>query len=448
MLLNKSYVDLKGKEATTVFINETADTLKLSYTFFNWLPYTETRDILTIPPEGKSTLILLFNFPDFIRIGNHITLFNGPGDTLVCYIKKYNSGFIEAHYTGKYAQENYYYESYNKSFGGIDQEGRQYYALSDELKDWNLFPAKGDSITRIKLQFLKQYSEPLPAWFIQHESRRLLYNNYFRLTNALLTKEFYSGHKINVNANYYDFEKLLNKDDDMFLNETYLYCMNDYFARQASLAKLPRSVGNIYAIDKQYHQTDIGDVNLMRALGLLYRNDKLRYDSIKSTLKFKNPERKLWLDSLIQTKLGNPIIGKKAPAITLTDISDKAVALTDYAGKIIIVNFWAVWCGPCIAEFPDENKLYQQYKNKGLVVINICFDSDKEQWKQLSKRHNLQMVNLYTAKADCLKLLKQYNLTAPPRSILINRDGLIADNYLKRASMLSSTEINKMLTTK
>lgn len=445
MLLNKSYVDLKGKTTTTILVNETTDTLKLNYTFFNWFPYTETRDVLIIPPNGKFTINLIFNFPDFIRVGNHLTIFNGPGDSLICRIKKYNSPFIEATYTGKYASENGYYTLYNKVFGGIDQEGKSYYAIADHLQNWNLFPAKGDSITQVKTQFLNQYKGSLPPWFKKHEQKRLLFNNYFRLNNALISKQFYSQQKISVNDAYYSFEKQLDQVDDMVLNETYLYCMSSFFTHQAELLNFSRPLGNIRAIEKLYSKTNVGDVNLMRALGLLYRDDKSAYDEVIPTLKFKEPERKIWLDSAIQFRLGNPVIGRKPPEIVMKDVNDKPVAFADYKGQTIIVNFWAQWCGPCIAEFPQENKLYQQYKGKGLVVMNVCFDSDKAKWKQLSKQHNLQMVNLYTAKSDYLRLLKLYNLTAPPRSILINTKGIVTDNYLKRASLLTEDEMKKIL---
>ena len=292
---------------------------------------------------------------------------------------------------------------------------------------------------------LAQYQGPLPAWFKAHEHRRLLYNNYFRLENALLSKEMHSGQKISVSPDYYNFEKLLGKENDMVLNETYLYCMSDYFGRQARLQGLSGTTASIYSADNLYHRTDIGDVNLMRRLGLLYRDDKPAYDSVIRKLSFKEPQRKLWLDSLVQTKMGTPYIGKKAPAMALTDMDGKAVSLADYTGRMVIINFWAVWCAPCIAEFPQENKLYWQYKDKGLTIINVCFDSDPKQWKQVSKRNNLQMINLNTAKADYTRLLKSYNLSAPPRSILLDRQGSVADNYLKRASMLSAKELAGML---
>ena len=129
----------------------------------------------------------------------------------------------------------------------------------------------------------------------------------------------------------------------------------------------------------------------------------------------------------------------------MVDIEGKSVKLADYNGKMVIVNFWASWCKPCIVEFPYESKIYQQYKDKGLVIINVCCDSELTTWKRLSKSEDLQMVNLYTNKADFKKLLGQYNLGALPKSILINREGIVVDNAFKRASELKAAEINAIL---
>ncbi len=440
MLLNEEFVDLKGKKATTIIVNETPDTLKLGYRFFNWLPYVETQGSLIIAPGSKDTLELTFNFPDKISINGGVFIYNSPGKTLICRIKEYRSKNIKVDFEGSLAQENDYYLAYQQFLKNHDNESRSYYTISDTLSDWNRFPTIGDSITRVRQDFLANYNKPLPDWFKPHESRRLKYNNYCRLLNALFAKQYHSGKNIKVDDSYYAFEKELNKEDDMILNDTYLYCMGDYFGRIARIEKKPDRSS---VIDSLYHQTDIGDVNMMRHLGLIYKNDKLTYDKLISVVKFKQPERKIWLNEAIQNS--NPVINKRAPAIQMVDIKGKSVKLADYNGKMVIVNFWATWCMPCIEEFPYENKIYQQYKDGGLVVINICCDSKITDWKRISKRENLQMVNLYTNKASFKKLLGQYNLGSLPKSILINRQGIVVNNAFKHASKLSTADIDQLL---
>ena len=442
-LLDTHLVDLKSKEAFTAFLNNTSDTLKLYYTFFNWLPYTESKGLITIPAHDRDTLKLSFNFPDIIRINNWV-VYNSPGSTVTCTIQTQDEKPV-INFSGSLKQENDYYRAYTSFLGDIDQESRPFYTVSNGLTDWNLFPAKADSITQVRLQFLNNYASILPDWFKKHEHMRLIYNKYYRLYNTVVAKEFNTGHIIKVDDAYYSFEKVIDKSGDMVMNEAYLSCMGFYCLRQGKLSDAPVKEPVLYAADKWLANTDIGDVVKMRTLGSVYSNDRRVYDSLITSIKFKQPERKQWIDSLIQTRMGMPYIGKKPPAIIMNDANGNTVSLDDFTGKVVILNFWAVWCGPCIKEFPSEKNLYDLYKNKGLVIVNICVDSEKGQWQQMSERNNLTMINLYTQQTDYAKLLKLYNLGALPRSVLIGREGKVLSNYYRRASLISHEEMRSLL---
>jgi cytochrome c biogenesis protein CcmG/thiol:disulfide interchange protein DsbE len=67
---------------------------------------------------------------------------------------------------------------------------------------------------------------------------------------------------------------------------------------------------------------------------------------------------------------------KPAPMFTLQDLNGQDVSLSDFEGKVVILDFWATWCPPCKAEIPHFIELYKQYKDKGLVVIGIALDQE------------------------------------------------------------------------
>ncbi len=69
---------------------------------------------------------------------------------------------------------------------------------------------------------------------------------------------------------------------------------------------------------------------------------------------------------------------KPAPIFALPDINGKKVSLSDFKGKVVLINFWATWCGPCKAEMPSLNSLYSTFKNEGFVVLAVSIDTSEK----------------------------------------------------------------------
>ncbi|WP_256007463.1 TlpA family protein disulfide reductase [Pedobacter deserti] len=444
MLLHKDYVNLKGETGTTVVLNSTPDTLKLSYQFFNWFPYAETLETLTIPPGRKDSIVLMYHFPDWIFINGRFKIYNAPGKTLLCDIKDYKSKNVQVSFTGFMSRENEYYLAYQQFLGHYNMESVVYYSLSGRLNHWNDFPAKADSLTSIPMGFLDRYTGALPDWFKKHERRRLLHNHYLRLCNTLRAAQAYGEKKIMVDSAYYSSQRFIDAEDDMILNDTYVYFMPEYILNRAKSAGRADSatIPNIRYI---WGTTDKSDVNAMIYLGRAYQYDPQQYNSTIQSFSFKEPSRKLWLDAAIQERLKPTLIKPDLRNVELSDLRGNSVSLDNFIGKVVIINFWGVWCAPCKAEFPYENKLHHKYKDKGLVVVNICADSDRSHWIRDSEKYSLQMVNLYSKKEDFPKLMKAFRLTTIPASISINREGKISDQNVKRARSLTEADVDRLL---
>ena len=104
-----------------------------------------------------------------------------------------------------------------------------------------------------------------------------------------------------------------------------------------------------------------------------------------------------------------------------------------YRGKIVLVDFWATWCGPCQAELPNVLKLYKAYHDKGFDVVGICLDDkkDKESVETFIEKMKLPWANIFSPEKTDRgwehPLASYYGITGVPRAILVDREGTVVD---------------------
>lgn len=107
---------------------------------------------------------------------------------------------------------------------------------------------------------------------------------------------------------------------------------------------------------------------------------------------------------------------------TLEDLDGNKVTLSQFAGKKIYLNFWAVWCPPCVAELPHINEISQE--NKDVVVVTVNLDNKKETVLNFNKKNGYNFITLWDPKGD---LDKKYKLDAIPVSVFLDRKGNIVE---------------------
>ncbi len=120
------------------------------------------------------------------------------------------------------------------------------------------------------------------------------------------------------------------------------------------------------------------------------------------------------------------MIGKPAPQFTVQD-SDRKIALNDFKGKIVVLNFWATWCPPCVEELPSLIQMQQQMKDKGIVVLAISVDEDKNTYDQFLKEHN---VSLLTVRDADQKSNDLYGTLKFPETYIIDRSGVVRRKFI------------------
>jgi cytochrome c biogenesis protein CcmG/thiol:disulfide interchange protein DsbE len=127
-------------------------------------------------------------------------------------------------------------------------------------------------------------------------------------------------------------------------------------------------------------------------------------------------------DELFSKIRVTPIKGdKKAPDFSLKDLNDKKVGLKQFKGKIIFLNFWATWCGPCKEEMPSLEVLHQQFKEKNFVLLAISVDYEGlKPVQEFIKKHQYTFPVLIDPKCETLDL---FEVKGIPATFLIDKKG-------------------------
>ncbi len=123
------------------------------------------------------------------------------------------------------------------------------------------------------------------------------------------------------------------------------------------------------------------------------------------------------------------LVGSPAPDFTLTDMAGNPVSLSQFKGKVVILNFWATWCPPCRDEMPSMEKLYNEYGDKGLVMlaINVEEKGRKTVAKFLKKTPYSFPILLDDKKSVSTKL---YEVFRYPESFIIDRNGVVVEKII------------------
>jgi thiol-disulfide isomerase/thioredoxin len=119
---------------------------------------------------------------------------------------------------------------------------------------------------------------------------------------------------------------------------------------------------------------------------------------------------------------------QSAPDFSLKDASGAEIRLSDYKGKVVLLNFWATWCPPCKAEVPWFEEFQRTYANQGLVIIGISMDEDG--WKVVRPYMEATKINYRVAIGDDALAQKYGRVESLPETLLIDRDGRIAARHV------------------
>lgn len=128
-------------------------------------------------------------------------------------------------------------------------------------------------------------------------------------------------------------------------------------------------------------------------------------------------------------------VGSEAPEIMVSDPDGKQIALSSFRGKVVLIDFWASWCGPCRKENPNVVKVYQKYKDKGFEIFGVSLDKEKGAWLQaiaadkLTWKHGSELAFWNSS------FVKTYNIDGIPKTVLVDKNGIIIAKDLRGAQL-------------
>jgi peroxiredoxin len=123
--------------------------------------------------------------------------------------------------------------------------------------------------------------------------------------------------------------------------------------------------------------------------------------------------------------------GSAFPDFNEKDLNGKPLSVANYRGKILLLDFWATWCGPCVGELPNVLKTYEKHHPQGFEIIGISLDQDEKQLTKFLAQKNIPWQQYFDGKGWENKLASKYGVESIPATFLLDAKGKILGKDLR-----------------
>lgn len=380
-------------------------------------------------------------FAEFFHGNEYTNLFLCPGDSLRIELdaQKFDQTVV---HSGKGSNINNYLASKMLIFPAGPPN---HYQLPETQ-----FLHYVDSVRGEKLNFYERYfaqiksQDPSLMFYKKTEEAEIEYAYLVEKLNYPDYQAYFKGQQdpVALSSNYYDFLKKVNLNNpDAMESNSYLFFVRSFIDREVYNSLKKDSTWSSTILKQQLIDQQLkGEIksfilaeyayHLFSRTGNLEDGKKI-YDSYLAASK-----NKLYKEMLDKAYGDAEKIAKGKPAadFTLKDLDGKLISLKDFKGKIVYMDIWASWCGPCIREVPYAKKLEAELHEKDIVFLNVSIDENLDAWKKAVKEKEIKGVHINSKGGSEAMFANLYQVNGIPRYYIIDRNGNIFDNNAKRPS--------------
>ncbi|WP_321308871.1 TlpA disulfide reductase family protein [Marinifilum fragile] len=381
------------------------------------------RENIQINLDDQNKFDITFNLdaPAYFRLGRN-TLYLSPGDDLDLFCDLNDP--MAATFTGKGAEACLYLRSKPFPKGGSYLSGGQL--------------LKGDpSLEEVKIKIEEKVKSALASLngldgvsdrFKKLERGRIM----FDAANSYLSYPGYAAY----------FKKLSKEELPAFTQKA-----EKYF--KADVEKYIQSGGDADYLNLDTYRgicgecvEHLGEENVDRAILDFIKTNELIYHLSNKGPVAEVLSKRVEIESKIEQVEYKEVIskafknydalqpGKAAPRLSIRSKEGKEILLSDFKGKLVVIDVWATWCGPCKAESPYFEQLAKKYGNETVKFLSISIDSDKNLWDKYLSKHTKTSEQFICNRTE----FKEYELQSVPRFMLIDKQGNFIDAFATRPS--------------
>lgn len=359
------------------------------------------------------------------------SLYVGEGDVVV--INETPNGFV---FEGDNAAENQFMKE-NHYIGYAENEPAIFSA------DWMV--ARDNEVARL---IAAAQAAPLSEEFKQKQKALVEFSDLYQRMEGPVNARIFRGETPVLAPNYYDILKEMKFDDPniVFVPKWWqtMQTAFEQMERDGMIEVSPTNYFSIYA--NRIQSSDVRSAFLLELLNNTldkgYSDDFPLYVA-QSEKHITKPEEKKRLQELNEryAKLRDLNVsvqrGVQAPELNMVDLQGKSYKLSDYKGKVVLIDFWFMGCAPCKAEMPYLAQMAKDMSDKDIVFISLSLDSGDalmEGWRKFIATKGNETLNVNLPGGFTSQECKNYLVRGVPRIVIVDKDGKIVDAYAKRPS--------------